>query len=1394
MKRDLRIAAYLGVKDEIELIERSIAHLRAIGVDTIMACDMSSTDGTAEVLEKYRSDDFLILTLCNNALSGRAEEEDSWMSHSLRRYKDAPADWVIFLDADEFWLPASGNLKDCEGFYSADVLVVDRFNVVLGPRHPCMPFELPPSRYGETQLFVRTVRNFHIAKQTDATATPWIMGQLMPKIAARPSMIDGTIAGEHDVIAYEGSLRRTTPNDLLIAHLGLSTRSRFERKVRNIRAIYDGEGIDLSLPEETWRNYGVGWHWRRWATLPDLSDEFAQNVVSDEQISILREQGVIASAQEMLERRAPWLQQAHRFKTSLLLELEYGSTFRPSDTIESVDRRLLAVRFIEIGVFSAATEDSLGQFDFRVQPASGWQAIYGLSHFEPPGVWSLGRSTAIFFTLAKPLAGPLRIEIAHEVADHILPRVQAKLRINKGPWRFAEFIGGVCAIDFDEQSTFFCHNNVSLGIGTRPTLSIIVINYERPDLTFAAVTTILSAQIRDPYEIIVVDNGSSAFLTKTLTEMELPVRLLHLRNQSSFGTANNIAAEAARGEFLMLLNNDTFLNEGVVEALLEELCAEGVGLVGPIFRYPDNSLQEIGGFVSVDGSTATPLFNGFGWDAPRVADVDYISAACVMLRRADFLGVGGFDPEFELAYSEDVDLCFRLRALGKCSHLVSSASVRHIRGATSSRPEDSTKIDNLKLRNLNVLRSRWGGVAAARQDSRDAPVNYGFEVPRLEHQIARFPEQQLHCVTSRHQLTGDSDANATLAHAAALGCLGPTMVSAPSAYAVIDICDRAHALGLAHESLTTGGRDQLQRREIEVALVSDAAFPPASASEYGARRILHCPFPKRLNDAEFEAHRRRIGILLNFDAIVTDSEFSRRACVELLDRLGAPPVDIEVISGPVDVFAVDERQGARANIVVSMGPLRDGPSGGGHDAALRAFTKFSSARSDQNWRLAIVGNLSPDDDARYVDMLRSAQPQLDIDVLVNPPRSILRRLLARSKVYLSAQGHDAKSPGDVWAFPHSIAQVGTAISAGCIPVVFHIGAEAEFCEAQNVGYVFRDESELSAALLQAADLAGADGLTAAQCAKMDAFSRAVHSQAWAHLISRLRAEQESETTNGPLPALVVAGCHRSGTSAMARALSLAGADLPSSVMVAAPDNPSGFWEPAGLDELNEEMLGSKESSWDDAFALFSRSRLEEPEDVDLHLRKAIALLGANYVGNRPIVVKDPRISILTNTWDMALRSLHYQPKYIIMVRDPREVAASLAERNGFSTGKGLLIWASYMLSIEKNTRTKQRVFVAYPDLIANPKTALDRIASSLRIAFRRKGRTEQRVAAFVNPRQRHYNYDVAWSSRLTEAINDYFCALLAASRDKPLSETPGQSLESWLTEFLALLKPGSLDL
>jgi len=183
--------------------------------------------------------------------------------------------------------------------------------------------------------------------------------------------------------------------------------------------------------------------------------------------------------------------------------------------------------------------------------------------------------------------------------------------------------------------------------------------------------------------------------------------------------------------------------------------------------------------------------------------------------------------------------------------------------------------------------------------------------------------------------------------------------------------------------------------------------------------------------------------------------------------------------------------------------------------------------------------------------------------------------------------------------------------------------------------------------------------------------------------------------------------HRSGTSAMARVLSLAGGALPERVIQPGPDNPLGFWEPWEMVALNDEILADIGSSWDDILVHVADTAAWERRDAFLGRAEAFV---TNNFGDRPLpVIKDPRASVLTRLWRQALVTGGYRPVYVIMVRHPVEVAGSLAARDGFPTAKSLLVWAAYMLAAERDTRDEARVFVAYPDLIADWRAVLDRI-------------------------------------------------------------------------------------
>ena len=294
----VRIAASLGVKDEAELIEPAIAHLRKIGVDLIIACDLTSTDGTYEILERYRSDENFWLYRLSDREPDRFEP---WRRTTLALVKSAGVDWAIFLDADEFWLPASGHLKDCAGLADANALSVSRYNVPVSTRGALFPKSPVPEFYDDLLLIVEESADLQTELEKDASM-PWMArATAEPKLMARPEKIGSLYYGAHFALSADGQpLKAKAPQDLIIAHLPYTTMERFQRKVSNIR-------LAIQANEDT-ATGNTALHWRRWLKLAEegaLEAEFERSVWQPEKIEELRRQGSIRSAAEILQERKP---------------------------------------------------------------------------------------------------------------------------------------------------------------------------------------------------------------------------------------------------------------------------------------------------------------------------------------------------------------------------------------------------------------------------------------------------------------------------------------------------------------------------------------------------------------------------------------------------------------------------------------------------------------------------------------------------------------------------------------------------------------------------------------------------------------------------------------------------------------------------------------------------------------------------------------------------------------------------------------------------------------------------------------------------------------------------------------------------------------------------------
>lgn len=756
---------------------------------------------------------------------------------------------------------------------------------------------------------------------------------------------------------------------------------------------------------------------------------------------------------------------------ALLVELEYDTAVRPCDLGHSSDGRLLAVAFDSLRVSCATTGRILGRFDFSGGWPSGFHPIFGLSAPEHWGVWSEGRRSCFLLSLEQDaLPSGYRLHIEHHIVDGE-SSIGARVRANGLYVGNVHFVAkGDTDILIPQEHTVAAisarSSNTSLQPAAEPALSVIILNYNRWELTASCIISLLSSDIKIPYNIVVLDNGSSAAQFAELTAADLPIQITRLDERCSFGEANNLAAEHARGSRLLLLNNDAFVQPSCITHLYEALESPRSGAAGPVFEEPDGRVQEAGSWLGADGNITLRDFNCLGRlsDMPALSNVDHISAACLMLKKDDFIQLGGFDPVYEPAYHEDVDFCCRLRAAGQTIALARDARAVHIRNATRDTLSSSDPVLSAPARNLRVFRSRWGKWLWTR-DPGDAAPTETLPLGNWEQQLNAFGVKAVNAVLTTGSVDETQDA---LAISSALSNQRPTLFSAKTPSSMLRLLRLGRDLQLPVLEVAAANESALGEREIEVLVQSTCVFPPEKAS-YGKRRFLHCPMPVRAKRLTNEERTIRIEALSGFEAIITNSEISRRKLLGSLSYIGAAHVPILVIRPPVAAAAPADFR-PRQDLIVSIGPFLSGTAGGTHDPILRAFKNLQRASEAQNWELVCIGEIYSQEDVSYFNDFALRAASWGVRCIAMPTEQQRRKLYRQAKICVSAAGLGVPSHHEnrIWAYSGS---VGKAIVQGCVPVVHAGGVEAELCESLGMSFTFHAPEEIEEQIFLAANFA-----------------------------------------------------------------------------------------------------------------------------------------------------------------------------------------------------------------------------------------------------------------------------------------------------------------------------------
>jgi GT2 family glycosyltransferase len=248
-------------------------------------------------------------------------------------------------------------------------------------------------------------------------------------------------------------------------------------------------------------------------------------------------------------------------------------------------------------------------------------------------------------------------------------------------------------------------------------------------------------------------------------------------------------------------------------------------------------------------------------------------------------------------------------------------------------------------------------------------------------------------------------------------------------------------------------------------------------------------------------------------------------------------------------------------------------------------------------------------------------------------------------------------------------------------------------------------------------------------------------------------------------AIVVLGMHRSGTSALTRLVNLMGAELSDHLMKGSADNnETGFWEHQDIVDLHQDVLACLDRSWDDPRAI--PDNLGTRADLAPLRQKLIGILKRDFVASPLWAVKDPRMCRLLPLWRDAFASVAAEPMFLILLRNPMEVARSLERRDGFALGRGLLLWLRHALDSERATRGQARLFLRYESIVEDWRPAVGRIGEKFDIAWPRAAEdAAPDIAKFLSPRLRHHHVadaDLLGDQNLSRWVRTTHAALLDA--------------------------------
>ena len=268
--------------------------------------------------------------------------------------------------------------------------------------------------------------------------------------------------------------------------------------------------------------------------------------------------------------------------------------------------------------------------------------------------------------------------------------------------------------------------NIDRGFGLKtslePLVSIIIPVHNKYHLTLQCLRALQINTDLTSYEVIVVNDASSDWTESALANLR-GIRVINVQNNLGYLRATNLGISVSRGKYTALLNNDTIPLSGWLDRLVSELENDSqIGIAGAKLLYPNMQVQELGSQIFNDGS---------GWNLGKHTDhflpehsftreVDYVSAAAILVR-ADLLAkTNGFDELYIPAYYEDADLAMEARKFGLKVVGVHDSFVIHLEGGSHG-ANAKEGVKQFQVLNQVKFVEKWRAELVTHWDPKEGP-------------------------------------------------------------------------------------------------------------------------------------------------------------------------------------------------------------------------------------------------------------------------------------------------------------------------------------------------------------------------------------------------------------------------------------------------------------------------------------------------------------------------------------------------------------------------------------------------------------------------------------------------------------------------------------------------